>query len=195
MHVFAALIIIFSAAQACIFLSVCLLALIPRRAKKSRYLIVCGARVWPDATPSRALVYRLQKALEAYNTGLFEKIIVTGGRGSDEPAPEAEIMKHWLTQNGVPSERVLTECASENTIENLKNAKALMNPQKDMSCTVVTSDYHLLRTLFLARILKMNASGLAAKSVTRFPKWLEGRIRETVSWQILLIKLLLGKIG
>lgn len=194
MHAFAVSILIFSAAQACIFMLVCLSAFIPRRAKKSRFLIVCGARVWPDSTPSKALLFRLEKALEAYRTGLYETIIVCGGQGPDEPAPEAGIMKKWLTDHGVKSERILTECTSANTIENLKNALMLMNSPRNTSCTIVTSDYHLSRTLFLARILKMNASGLKAKSVARFPKWLEGRLRETVSWQILLIKLLLGKI-
>ena len=58
----------------------------------SDVVIVLGAQVKRDGTPSVALERRLNVALSIY----LEKrqtVIVCGAQGSDEPAPEGEVMR------------------------------------------------------------------------------------------------------
>ena len=54
-----------------------------RRPSQSTYdaIIVLGCRVQPDGTPSLALQARTRKAVELYNAGYADRIILTGGIG------------------------------------------------------------------------------------------------------------------
>ncbi|NLD59245.1 MAG: YdcF family protein [Clostridiales bacterium] len=153
-----------------------------RTAVASDCIIVLGARVHMSGNLSDTLRYRCESALEAYESGLSRNIIVTGGRGRDEPTTEAEAMRDWFVKKGVPENRVFLEPKSTDTWENLGNAHEIMRKNGWKSAIVVTSDYHLERSLWTARDLGIEASGISAEAPKPlFVKWMN-RAREAGSW-------------
>lgn len=59
----------------------------------------------------------------------------------------------WLCGEGVPSHAVRLEDRSQNTMENIRYAAALLGDVKERRLLVVTSDYHLHRAKATARRL------------------------------------------
>ena len=171
--------------------TVCYCAGMEREVSSSDCIIVLGARVRPDGTLSDSLRYRCESALAAWKEGLAPFLIVCGAQGADEPVAEAEAMRAWLVQHGVPEKSVVLEADSYNTEQNLQNAAALMRERGWESAVVVTSDYHLERALWLARDAGIRAGGIAAESPHPIGVWLKNRVREACSWCVYALKKLL----
>lgn len=147
--------------------------------EESDAIIVLGAQVKPDGTPSVALERRLTLALETYREQA-QTIIVCGAQGGDEPATEASVMRAWLIERGVEPSRVLEEPHSFNTRENLKNAKALMEANGLEKALVITSDYHVARALALCRDVGLDATGKGSPSKIEY--FIRNHLREGASW-------------
>ena len=81
---------------------------------ESDVIIVLGAQVKEDGTPSVALERRLTAALEHYEEDR-QIIIVCGAQGANEPRAEGDVMRDWLLERGVLEEDVIAETASFNT--------------------------------------------------------------------------------
>jgi uncharacterized SAM-binding protein YcdF (DUF218 family) len=128
---------------------------------KADVLIVLGARVYGD-DPGPALRLRLDKALELYLGGLAQEIIVCGAQGADEIMPEARVMENYLVAKGIPEELIHQEDGSYSTAENLKYAGEIMQREGFSSCIIVTSDFHIFRSLLLAERLSIPATAAAA---------------------------------
>ena len=64
-------------------------------------LIVLGAQVKPDGTPSVQLSWRLDLAAEVFQRKNVP-LVVCGAQGKDEPETEASVMKRYLEDKGVP---------------------------------------------------------------------------------------------
>lgn len=125
-------------------------------------MIILGARVVGNpAEPGAVLTSRLQTAADYLKEHQNVSVIVTGGQGADETATEADTMKSYLIDLGIASERIQVENKSTRTIENLMYTKEKYGVQK---AVIVTSDYHLFRSLLLAKRVGIEASGLAAKT-------------------------------
>ena len=83
-------------------------------------IVVYGAGL-EDGVPGKALVKRLDKALELYMAG-DEKamILVSGGQGKDEPCTEASAMMDYLVARGVSEDKIILEDESTDTKENVR---------------------------------------------------------------------------
>ena len=145
-------------------------------------IIVLGAKVNPDRSPSVSLERRVVKALQVYEKGLAPYIIACGGQGSDEPCSEAEAMWDWFMANGVPEDAILLDDTSTSTEENLANAKAIMESNGLKTCIITTNAYHLTRALWLAKDAGLDAQGAAALNNKTFITRTRMRYREAVSW-------------
>lgn len=133
------------------------------------YLIVLGAKV-NGTTPSLILQYRINKAAEYMKKHPGTKAIVSGGQGADEGISEAEAMKNGLLSSGIATERILVEDQSTSTKENLDYSQKLLTEAggsvKESKVIVVTTDFHVLRAVGIARKAGYGqVEGLAAKSV------------------------------
>lgn len=144
-------------------------------------LIVLGAQVYRDETPSPALKRRLDVALALYQQGFAGKIITTGAQGDNEPMPEARAMKNYLVANGVPEDAVFCDPDSYNTIQNIGNAKTIMEAQGLASAIVVTSDYHLWRALSICKDFGIPATGAGSKNAETWPMAVRNCLQETLS--------------
>ena len=152
-------------------------------------IIVLGAQVKPDGTPSVQLEYRLETALAAWKKHP-QTIVCCGGKAGQEPEAEGTVMRAWLIARGVPEDQVLAETASGNTRENFRNALAML-PEPPQKVLVVTSDYHLPRAMAIARDCGLSVSGAAAPTLPEY--WLKNRAREALGWGKYLLEKVLGK--
>ena len=145
----------------------------------SDVIIVLGAQVKEDGTPSVALERRLTASLESYQADP-QLIIVCGAQGANEPRPEGDVMRDWLIGRGVRPEDVVAETASFNTRENLIYARAIMEHRGLSQALVVTSDYHVARALELCRQTGISATGKGSPSKPEY--FIKNHIREGLSW-------------
>lgn len=146
--------------------------------EKSDVLLVLGCRIHGDQ-PSLSLKYRLERTLELYKEGYGELVIVSGGQGSDEIISEAKLMKEYLVDRGIPSEIIFTEEQSTSTWENINYSKTIMDQLGLKSAVVVTNDFHIYRSISMAKDAGIKATGAPAPTVG----WLKysNRIRETLA--------------
>lgn len=128
-------------------------------------VIVLGAKVWPDG-PSPAMVRRLNKALDYHKAHPDALLLVSGGQGGDEPVSEAQAMRDYLVQAGVPEEQILVEDRSTSTAENLRYSKQLMEEQgydaETTPVVIVSNSFHLARVRMLAKRCELDARAIGA---------------------------------
>lgn len=121
-------------------------------------IIILGAGVRDDGTPSHMLEDRLLRGLEVYETGAAKKILVSGDHGREE-YDEVNTMKDFLTKRGVPSEDVFMDHAGFSTYETMYRAKEVFGADK---AVVITQEYHLYRALYVAKALGLDAYGVSS---------------------------------
>ncbi|HZK34743.1 MAG TPA: YdcF family protein [Bacillota bacterium] len=146
--------------------------------ERSDLILVLGCKIHDDR-PSLSLQYRLDKAIELYEAGLGDWIIVSGGQGADEVMAEAELMKQYLTNRNIPEEVIFKEAESTSTWENINFSLSIMDEIGAESAVVVTNDFHLYRSVTMAKRAGIKATGAPAPSVD----WLKhpNRVRETLA--------------
>lgn len=77
------------------------------------------------------------------------KVIVSGGDGAffEEAKPEADSTRLMLSDLGFSGDRFIFENKSRNTVENAAFSKALASPQPGETWLLVTSAYHMPRSV------------------------------------------------
>ena len=114
-------------------------------------------------TPAQApltLQIRLNTAIDYLQNNPNTKVIVCGGQGPDESATEASVMAKYLIDNGINADRVYQEDQSKRTAEQFIFANRVLPLGRTV---VVTNDFHILRSVMLARRSGINdVSGLSA---------------------------------
>jgi len=93
---------------------------------------------------------RLFQALRLYKLGKIKKLIISGGSAKilQTEVKEADFIKTYLLEIGIPTEDILTENKSKNTFENAKFTAELLGNQIDTSTFLLfTSSQHMKRAL------------------------------------------------
>lgn len=121
-------------------------------------ILVLGASVYSNNTPSPMLEDRLIKSLELYNEGVSKRILMSGDHREDD-YNEVGVMKHYAVVNGALSSDVFMDHYGINTYESLYRAKHIYKVKK---MVIVTQEYHLYRALYIADKLGLEAYGVAA---------------------------------
>lgn len=108
----------------------------------------------------KAAKYRVPVAAEAFFAGRSDKVMFCGGKIRDfsgESMTEAENMRKKALELGVPETNIIIENFSQNTIENI--LCSLLELQRSMwlnkvkSVLLVTTAYHMRRSLYIAKYL------------------------------------------
>lgn len=175
--------------------------ILPRR-RKYDYIIIHGAGL--DGTrPTPLLAGRIDKALELWSKQHQQgKFVASGGQGADEVVSEAQAMRDYLLEKGVPADAILMEDKSTTTWENLKNSIAVIRADRatsggtdaasddvtasdsagacgDFTTAVVSSDFHVFRCAEYAHNLGIKADGIG--SHTKGWYWPTAFIREFIA--------------
>ncbi len=130
--------------------------------KNADYLIILGAKVNGEI-PSLALQYRIDAAAEYAKENADTILIASGGQGPAEDITEAEAIRRELVDKGIPESRILLEDQSTNTNENIKFSKQFI-PEDAKLGVIVTNDYHLYRSIQIAKDAGLKVEGLPAKT-------------------------------
>ena len=104
------------------------------------------------ATVKPQVAKRLFEAFKVWKD-LKVPVIVTGGKVLWETEPEADAMKRFLTELGVPEKVIWEETRSKNTFQNALFVKKEVGSNK---VCLVTSAYHMPRSVLIFRTLGMN---------------------------------------
>lgn len=128
------------------------------------YIIILGAQ-WKPEGPSEVLRRRLNKAVEYLRENTDTVVIVSGGKGNNEPMSEAAGMRQYLVNAGINDEQILMEDLSTNTTENLVFSGKLLDKENDR-VVIVTNNFHVFRALRIAKKQGYaHAEGMAASAV------------------------------
>ena len=125
--------------------------------KRYDAIVVLGASINPDGSPSNMLTDRLQGAVELYKKGIAPKIIVSGDHSSDG-YDEPSSMKQYCEAHGVPTEDIIVDGKGYSTYESMNN---VVNEMKIKSIIVVTQQYHTYRAVYIARKMGADADGFS----------------------------------
>lgn len=151
--------IIFVVCAACfgIFLILCLFIVLNGINNKpdgtQKTMIILGAKIKKNKV-SDILRRRLQAALKLWKQHPNMLIVVSGGKGIDEPTSEAAAMKKWLQAEGVPKDAILLEDKSTTTQENMSLSKEqLLKNHVDINqpIVIVTNTFHCYRAVCYAK--------------------------------------------
>lgn len=102
---------------------------------------------------------RVLKGVRLYRRKAAPLIIMSGGSGDlfDPNFKEAELMKELAVELGVPRDKILVESQSRNTRENMARTKQLLDEIKAGKIILVTSAFHIPRSLAILRKLGVDA--------------------------------------
>lgn len=146
-------------------------------AKPAEIIVVLGAAVRKDR-PSPVLERRLALAARLFHDHKAERILVSGRR---EPPyyDEPRAMRRWLEGEGVPSERIIEDPLGYRTYETFRRARDEYGVNNAL---VVTNAFHIARSVFLARNLGIDATGVVAEDEGfSLSSRLRFEVRETVA--------------
>lgn len=149
-------------------------------------IMVLGASVHPDGTPSPMLEDRLETGIELYNRGVAPKLLLTGDNGQIE-YNEVEAMKNYAVNAGVPEEDIFLDHAGFSTYDSVYRASYVFGVE---SMVAVTQEYHLYRTLHGCKKMGIEALGIGAdQEVYAGQEYREirevlARVKDFVMWLI-----------
>lgn len=109
-------------------------------------ILVLGSQMNSDGSPTQMTKDRLDASMEISQKNPGARVIVSGYHSSAAPVSEAEGMADYLKKHGLNPHRIIQETRARNTVENF--AFSRKNVQGET--LVVTSDFHLYRSLYLA---------------------------------------------
>jgi uncharacterized SAM-binding protein YcdF (DUF218 family) len=114
---------------------------------------------------------RLLNTLDLYSKGIIKKILISGASGSlTSELKEAEILKRYLIKIGIPESCVLAENSSKNTYENAIYCEKILtkiHSSKDINCLIITSDYHMRRSLACFKKTSLNIHPYVKKPIIK----------------------------
>lgn len=125
--------------------------------EKADAVLVLGAQVKEDGTPSKMLKERLDTGIEVYKSGLTDRIIMSGDHGRKD-YDEVNVMKNYAVEQGVPAEHIFMDHAGFSTYESMYRAKEIFQADK---LVVVTQKYHLYRAVYDAEAMGISAQGVS----------------------------------
>lgn len=124
---------------------------------KTEVALILGASVY-RGRPSPVLALRADQAIALYKSDKVEKILMTGDNGAldyDEVTP----VRKYLIDAGIPAEDIFLDHAGFDTYSSMYRARDVFHVE---SMTIVTQDFHMPRSLFVARHLGITAYGFLA---------------------------------
>lgn len=140
----------------------------PGEIEKADAVIVLGAGLRPDGTPSSYLRRRVEAGAELYRAGLAPTVILSGdahdnadGTRYDEPGS----MRAWLLDNdlGVPDDAMVLDREGFNTTATCRRAHDVYGVR---TAVVVTQDYHLRRALYSCVEAGLDAVGIGVSAAS-----------------------------
>jgi SanA protein len=126
----------------------------------TRVAIVFGAGLRRDGTPTAILRDRVETAVQLYQQGKVDKLLMSGDNRFVE-YNEPEAMRQYALELGIPDEDIVLDYAGRRTYDTCYRANAIF--QVD-SAILVTQSFHLPRALFLCNAFGVQSAGVEANN-------------------------------
>jgi vancomycin permeability regulator SanA len=120
-------------------------------------ILVFGAGLNADGTPSPMLSDRIFVAKYFYESNVCNKIIMSGDHTGNYN--EVAAMKQLAMDNGVDGRNIFLDHQGYSTYESIWRAKEVFGAKKIL---MVSQEYHLYRALYIADQLGIEAVGVSA---------------------------------
>ena len=144
--------------------------------RKYSCILVLGAGIRPDGTPSHMLEDRIIKSVELYKSGVSDVILMSGDHSSDS-YNEVGVMKSYAMSLGVPESAIICDGKGYSTYESVWRAKEIFG-YSDL--VIVTQTYHLHRAIHIANSLGIECVGASA-SLRSYGGQIFNDLREAVA--------------
>lgn len=122
------------------------------------YILILGAGLRSDGSPSDMLHDRLLTGVELLQDGCDGKLLMSGDN-SGEHYNEVGAMNAYAIENGIESELIVLDNNGFSTYESIYRAKNEFGAEKVI---IITQGYHLHRALYISRELGLDAYGVSA---------------------------------
>ena len=127
-------------------------------------IVVLGAGVKPDGTPSHMLEDRLRGAVALYKAGASEKLVLSGDN-SGESYDEVSAMVKYCLDEGIPESAIIRDDIGFSTYETMYNVVKVMGYDRIIA---VTQEYHLYRAMYIAERMGASVDGFYTDYRTYF---------------------------
>ena len=121
-------------------------------------VLVLGAGLKADGTPSHMLEDRIKVAVEVYNTTGADYILMSGDRSGDD-YDEPAAMKKYAEELGVDASHILIDECGFSTFESITRTDDLYDFD---NVIIITQKYHLHRALYISNDAEFDAIGVSA---------------------------------
>ncbi|MBR2849668.1 MAG: YdcF family protein [Clostridia bacterium] len=125
--------------------------------KKYDCILVLGAGVRADGTPSHMLEDRLRGAVALYEAGVSDVLLLSGDN-SGEDYDEVSAMVRYCLEHGVPESAIVRDDIGFSTSESVYNTVRTLGYRDIL---VVTQEYHLYRAMYMIKRMGADADGFA----------------------------------
>lgn len=139
-------------------------------------ILVLGCGVWNGNVPSPMLSDRLDRSIELYEIGVSDKLLMSGDHGSVD-YDEVNVMKNYAIDAGIDSEVIFMDHAGFSTYESMYRAKEIFQAKRIL---IVTQEYHMYRSIYIARELGMDAWGVSADK-RKYAGAIQREVREVLA--------------
>lgn len=121
-------------------------------------VLVLGAGLKSDGTPSHMLEDRIKVAVEVYNATGADYILMSGDRSGDD-YDEPAAMKKYAEGLGIDPSHILIDECGFSTYESINRTEDLFDFDKVI---IITQKYHLHRALYISNDAEFDAIGVSA---------------------------------
>ena len=120
--------------------------------------LLLGARVYDDGRLSHVMEDRALTAIQLYQSGKVDKILISGDHGTSG-YDEVNTIKDYLINQNVPQENIFTDHAGFDTYDSIYRARDIFEVD---SMIIVTQKFHLPRAVYIANSLGVKSIGVVA---------------------------------
>lgn len=168
------------------FLSISMIYQFNQPKEDQDFIIILGAGLIDGRRVTPLLAQRIDRGIQFYHQQLEEtlsapKLLMSGGQGPDEKVPEAVAMQEYAIDQGIPTEDILLEAQSTNTLENMKFSKEIMDREKPSGYHAIfaSNNYHIFRAGMYASQAGLKIDGIGSKTARYY--WPNAFLREFIA--------------
>ena len=130
--------------------------------QKNKVGLVLGtSKYLRDGRTNLFFLYRVQAAVELYNQGKIDYILVSGDNRHVSYNEPKEFRKE-LIKRGIPKEKIYLDYAGFRTLDSMVRAKEVFGLQE---VTVISQQFHNERAIYIAKKNGLQAIGFNAQDV------------------------------
>ena len=120
-------------------------------------ILVLGAGLTADGTPSSMLSDRIDTAVTLYNIGACDKIVMSGDHTGSYN--EVAAMKQQAMDSGIAGRNIFLDHQGYSTYESIWRVKEVFGAKRVL---IVSQEYHLYRAVYIAGQLGIDAVGVSS---------------------------------